>query len=589
MARWPGKSVDANGLEHPAILHMLDVAAVAETLLIPLPCPAPLKSALILLTALHDLGKINADFRQVLHGGRSQGPRHWQVTEVLLQRNDNLLAARLGSRWQRRFPLYAATAGHHGKPPDLSETDQKRSLTWIGKDALDDARATIAAFPDLWPEASLDSPQSEAEAKRLSWWLPGLVRAADWIGSNTGWFPAHPPAPLPGYLSQTRARAKAAVTAAGLAGAPLLTGPLFDFALRPMQQACADIPLPEGPMLAVIEDETGAGKTEAALILAQRMLAAGKGRGVYFALPTMATSDAMFARAEGIVGRMFDGPSLALAHGRAGLSEKFRDLVEGASNAPEDVSCTPRLADNRRRALLADIGVGTIDQALLAALPTKFHTLRHYALSSKLLIVDEVHELGEPYIGAVLERLLALHRQAGGSAILLTATLPLAQRARLLAVYQGASDDPAYPALTLAGGAARRDLPQVTGPRGPVRVQRLGDQAEAVALLAGAAGQGAACVWVRNAVDDAIAAVEALRAAGVQADLLHARFALVDRKRIETAMLARFGKAGQGRGGAGSGGHAGAGILAGSGFRRDGQRSGADGGADPARRAVVAA
>ncbi len=137
---------------------MLDVAAVAETLLIPLPCPAPLKFALILLTALHDLGKINADFRQMLHGRRSQGPRHWQVTEVLLQRNDDLLAARLGGRWQRRFPLYAATAGHHGKPPDLSETDQKRSLTWIGKDALDDARATIAAFLDLWPEASLDSP-----------------------------------------------------------------------------------------------------------------------------------------------------------------------------------------------------------------------------------------------------------------------------------------------------------------------------------------------------------------------------------------------------------------------------------------------
>lgn len=62
MARWPGKSVDANGLEHPAILHMLDVAAVAETLLIPLSCPAPLKSALILLTALHDQGKINAGF-----------------------------------------------------------------------------------------------------------------------------------------------------------------------------------------------------------------------------------------------------------------------------------------------------------------------------------------------------------------------------------------------------------------------------------------------------------------------------------------------------------------------------------------------
>ncbi|MFT3688414.1 hypothetical protein [Paenirhodobacter sp.] len=47
-------------------------------------------------------------------------------------------------------------------------------------------------------------------------------------------------------------------------------------------------------MLAFIEDETGAGKTEAALILAQRMLLAGKGRGLFLALPTMATADAMF-------------------------------------------------------------------------------------------------------------------------------------------------------------------------------------------------------------------------------------------------------------------------------------------------------
>lgn len=53
--------------------------------------------------------------------------------------------------------------------------------------------------------------------------------------------------------------------------------PLFDFALRPMQSACAGIALPVGPMLAIIEDETGAGKTEAALLLAQRMVLAGKG------------------------------------------------------------------------------------------------------------------------------------------------------------------------------------------------------------------------------------------------------------------------------------------------------------------------
>ena len=57
------------------------------------------------------------------------------------------------------------------------------------------------------------------------------------------------------------------ISAAGLDTPAISAGPLFSFTLRPMQSACADIPLPDGPSLAVIEDETGAGKTEAALIL----------------------------------------------------------------------------------------------------------------------------------------------------------------------------------------------------------------------------------------------------------------------------------------------------------------------------------
>ena len=80
--------------------------------------------------------------------------------------------------------------------------------------------------------------------------------------------------------------------------------------------------------------------------------------------------------------------------------------------------------------------IGTIDQALLGVLPTKFSTLRLYALSSKILIVDEVHELGEPYMQEELTQLLHAHAMRGGSAILLTATLPLAQRQRLVDAFE---------------------------------------------------------------------------------------------------------------------------------------------------------
>lgn len=548
---WPGKSAaTTGGDEHPAVYHMLDVAAVAEQLIAPFGFAAPQRDALILLIALHDLGKINETFRKMLRENGAVGPyRHWEVSEILLMHYDALLANSLQSQPRRREVFYAAVAGHHGRPPHLNDDGRKNDALKKAGTGVDAARAVIVAFAALWPHASLEG-FTLADAQKLSWWLSGLCTTADWIGSNQQWFEANSrPMPLADYLAQTRLKAVRAVAMAGLDPRPLVPSRLFHFDLRPMQKACADISLPEGPMLAIIEDETGAGKTEAALLLAQRMLAAGKGRGLFFALPTMATADAMFSRTSQIVGQLFDAPRVTLAHGRAGLSEMYQDIVYGRAGSPDDVTCTDWLSDSRRRALLADVGVGTIDQALLCVLPVKFQTLRYFGLSSKILIVDEVHELGEPYIGAELTALLRMHRAAGGSAILLTATLPMAQRAQLLAVYDGASDSTAYPALTIAAGAAIRDLPQVTGTKGAVQVQRLASADAALAVIADASAKGAASVWVRNSVDDAIAAVHALKAAGIDAALLHARFTLSDRKRIEAAAHHHFGKNGQDRAG----------------------------------------
>ncbi|WP_164681981.1 CRISPR-associated helicase Cas3' [Fuscovulum blasticum] len=557
MFAWPGKSAAEGQVPHPAVLHMLDVGAVAERLIAPFGFEPALRDALVLLVALHDLGKISDSFRAMIESGSRQTYRHWELSEALFFAHDALLGAKLGGDDLQRAALYAAVAGHHGQPSDLvlgdlgrSSRDLRKVLRQVGS-GLEPAGEVIAAFSALWPRASLQSLAPGAATTALSWWVPGLCAAADWIGSNTTWFPPRAGQPrLADYLAEARAAAERAVAEAGLAGSPVQPGATFDFALRPMQAACALVALPDGPVLAVIEDETGAGKTEAALILAHRMAQAGKGRGLYFALPTMATADAMFGRASEAVGRIFAAPRLTLAHGRAALSVPFRDLPTGGAPGEDAPSCTDWLKQSRRRALLADVGVGTVDQALLSVLPVKHQTLRHFGLSSKILIVDEVHEMGEPYIGKELERLLQMHRAAGGSAILLTATLPLDLRARLLATYGGANPGPAYPALTVAGGASVTGLAADTrAVKGPVKVDRI-DSAEAAAdLMVAQAARGAACVWVRNGVDDAIAAVGMLRERGVAARLLHARFALNDRKRIEAEVLARVGKDGTDRAG----------------------------------------
>lgn len=113
---WPGKSADAAGIEAPAVLHMLDVAAVAEVLAVRL--PVSLRPLFVLFAALHDPGKINAAFRAMLRDGVPQdNGRHWEVRETLLAHHDNLLAARLGSSVHVRAQVYDACAEHLGQPP----------------------------------------------------------------------------------------------------------------------------------------------------------------------------------------------------------------------------------------------------------------------------------------------------------------------------------------------------------------------------------------------------------------------------------------------------------------------------------------
>ena len=139
-----------------------------------------------------------------------------------------------------------------------------------------------------------------------------------------------------------------------------------------VEHFCHTCSLPTEPQLWILEDITGAGKTEAALILAHRLMDQNQGDGVFIGLPTMATANAMYDRMGDSYRNLFDSaaaPSLILSHSARHLSEKFRQSIlneqkenlEYAHNeADASAQCNAWLANHQKKALLADVGMNRL-------------------------------------------------------------------------------------------------------------------------------------------------------------------------------------------------------------------------------------
>jgi CRISPR-associated endonuclease/helicase Cas3 len=340
---------------------------------------------------------------------------------------------------------------------------------------------------------------------------------------------------------------------------------------------CAQIPLDHGPQLYLLEDTTGSGKTEAALILAQRLLSEGsngearEGAGLYIALPTMATSNAMFQRMEEVYANFFTEhkkPSLVLAHGARHLSDRFNEMVN-LSQQPIDESyqndektatgwCNYWFVDNRKKSLLADVGVGTIDQALLGILPARHQSLRLLGVSRKILIVDEVHSYGK-YEGELIQTLIRFHACLGGTTILLSATMPYTLRQDLVKAYsEGVGREtskiktnatfPWFTQLGLSKDKALVEKPVDSRPSvmRTVKVNYQPNEEQLWQLVEASLKQGKSVCWIKNTVDETIAcydyAKQRLEGLAKGIKLFHSRFCMFDRIETETDVLDRFGK-----------------------------------------------
>lgn len=532
------------------------------------------------LTFLHDSGKLHPGF-QAKGWPKEQwhGPKRGHVSEGLAifasrcgHVTDSFPLNKLGE-WAADdtiLGLLRAAIGHHGRPFQI-KPDARRGWDPVpanGYDPAAAARELAELLPQWFAPAFAQTRDPLPATPAFQHLFCGLVTLADWIGSNRAVF--HFAADLQGdYMDAVaRPRARNALSMLGLdtevrrramADPSDFSWLVPGYPPRPMQRIVGAWSIHD--RLLILEAETGSGKTEAALWHFARLFAAGQVDSLYFAVPTRAAATQLHHRVCKAMRNLFgdNAPEPVLAvpgylkvGDVSGLTlPDYRVLWE---DAPDEALMLSRWAgESSKRYLAAMISIGTVDQAMLAALQVKHAHLRAASLSRALLVIDEVHA-SDRYMSEIQTHLLETHLGWGGSALLMSATLGSSARTRWLTARKGAPPSfteavaAPYPAIWSREGempeAVRRD-----GRSKTVRMRRTQDwdAATAAQLAIAAAQRGARVLMIRNTVAAALAAFDAVCAQG-GADLLlqvagrpalhHSRFAPEDRALIDTAVEA---------------------------------------------------
>ncbi|MEH0576831.1 MULTISPECIES: CRISPR-associated helicase Cas3' [Streptomyces] len=572
------------------------------------------------LAGVHDIGKATPAFacqvdqladvmrgkglemrsRQAMGPDRRLAP-HGLAGQLLLS---EWLEERHGWPPKHTGQFTVAVGGHHGVPPEngqikalydhdeLLRTPGRSSGMWhrVQTELLDACAEhfTVADRLEAWREVKLPQPVQVL--------LTALVIVSDWIASNPDLFP---------YFPEAASRSSEERLAAAWRGLDLPApwraempvgdaqelfvsrfGLPAEAKVRPVQEAALQLAREmETPGLMVIEAPMGEGKTEAALAVAEVFAARSGAGGVFFALPTMATGNAMFPRLLEWLKRLpHDGSyrhSVHLAHSKAALNQDFAGLLarggrvtavdtDAAAPLPRRLGEPARSAGaelvahtwlrGRKRAMLASFVAGTVDQLLFAGLKSRHLALRHLAVAGKVVVIDEAHAY-DTYMSVYLDRVLAWLGAYRVPVVVLSATLPAARRRQLVEAYSGAAvahvesapADGVYPLLTAVapGGRPVVRRPAASARCTDVRVERLADGLDVLAdRLERELVDGGCVLVVRNTVKRVLKTARVLRArfGDGAVTVAHSCFVDVDRAAKDGDLLRRFGPPGKATG-----------------------------------------
>lgn len=487
---WAKKARDGSALWLPLFVHLSDSAGVADKLWKGWVADG-VKGAIqndvgindaeklfVFLAASHDIGKATPVFQakqsksseldkkiaqKLINAGLpiksthdfidADKTPHALATQMILEQKGKEENVKLRN-------IAVILGAHHGKPPSSEiltqrgigvygmnfhlSKDGKQAWTDVQRELIDYA-LSLAAYSSV-----VEIPQPKLVSQVL---LSGLLVMTDWIASNEHYFPyinvtdelnvVHQESrleigwnnlhlPDPWHISEEWKfedlfHKRFSIESSSF---PNTTQTII-------RETAAEI---DDPGILVLEAPMGSGKTEAALVASEIFANKAKRNGIFFALPTQATSDGIFARINDWISRLGGLHTLELAHGKAQFNSDFTSLknFDGSTNInmddPEGGGVIHQWFEGQKKSLLADFVVGTIDQLLLAALKQKHVMLRHLGLANKVVIIDECHAY-DAYMSRYLEMALRWLGAYRVPVIVLSATLPAQKRKMVIEAY----------------------------------------------------------------------------------------------------------------------------------------------------------
>lgn len=599
----------------PLWMHLRDTAGVIKKLVVKWVPESVFSSAglgyedflstAVFLAAVHDIGKATSIFQsmitrfcpakyeeisgygyQICKEYREKGKTpHAHAGQWILQSDTVEAGVPEG--------VAAVVGAHHGKPLSIDymmgETDMVKAYPvnfWGSKDE-DVKKLWKDAWYDILNQAMelagiktvRELPILTLEAQVL---LSGVLITADWISSNTTYFPL---LSLDDYGEEAmypervnKGWEKAGFPEGWHSDVYAIDEETFKerFGFLPNEvqrcmldavNSCGDV-----PGIFVLEARMGVGKTEAALAAAEVLACRKKAEGIFFGLPTQATSNGLFPRLYQWGNQVSEDTANAirLAHGSAEFNEDYnRLLMKGNSSIEEDGENQDSLwvhpwFQGNKRALLADFVIGTVDQFLMASLKRKHFMLRHMGLAGKVVVIDECHAY-DAYMNIYLEASLQWMAAYGVPVILLSATLPANRRKALVECYVKAyskyrlgkrkpkiicrdtdwGKNMNYPLLTWSEGEEiRQENIEQEASGKTVKIHRGVSLTDMARLLDERLQEGGCASIIVNTVAYAQTVYEQCRKSIENAEfiLYHAQFTMPDRFKKEEYLLRKMGK-----------------------------------------------